>query len=88
MILGEGGEKPIVNFPCTWKFTLIGSNPVAIEEKVKVIAEKYNFVLTPSRSSKKGKYYSFHLEVDVPTEEIKDSIHRKLESTDEIIFVL
>ncbi len=88
MILGEGGRKPIVSFPCRWKFTLIGKDPIAVQEAVELIVEKYNYELLPSRSSKKGKYYSFHLEVDTPTEEVKENILRELESSKSILLVI
>ncbi len=88
MILGEGNGKPIIGFPCQWKFTIIGKDPILIEKRVKAIVEKYNYNLSPSRASKKGKYYSFHLAVDVPTEEEKDFIYKKLKDNNEITLVL
>jgi len=88
MILGEDGRKPIVSFPCRWKFTIIGKDPLAVEKSVREIVGKYNYKLKPSHSSKKGKYYSFHLEVEMPTEGEKEMVYSKLEVSKAITIVL
>lgn len=88
MILGENGKSPYINYPCDWRFTIIGSDPEEIEKAVIDIVEEYNYTFSPAKSSKKGKYYSFHLVVEVPTEEIRIRIFNQLENQKAIKIVL
>ncbi len=88
MIIGKNGESPHINYPTDWSFTLIGEDPEKIENSVNVIVEKYNFELTASRSSRKGKYYSFKLVVEIPSEEVRLEIYKKLENDESIKLVL
>ncbi len=88
MILGRKGETPHINYPVNWIFTLIGEDPLKIEAAVKNIVEEYNYSFNASKSSKKGKYYSFKLVVEVPTEEIRLRIFKSLENDNSIKLVL
>ena len=88
MILGESGETPQINYPCNWSFTVIGDNPQEMETSVRRIVEKYNYSLEVSNVSKKGKYFSFKLVVETPSEDARLEIYHSLEKSDSVKIVL
>lgn len=88
MILGENGETPQIKYPCDWNFTVIGKDPHEMETSVRKIADKYNYSLEVSNVSRRGKYFSFKLTVEVPSEEIRLEIYNSLEKSDCIKIVL
>jgi putative lipoic acid-binding regulatory protein len=88
MIIDSGSDRPIISYPCDWTYTVIVKDPVMIEQTIEKILGKYNYNIVPSNASKKGKYYSFRVVVNVPDEETKDMLFQQLEAEETISIVL
>lgn len=88
MIIGEDGKSVHINYPCEWKYTLIGSDPAEMEIAIREVVSDYNYSLSMGNASKRGKYWSMHLHVEVPTEEIRLEIFAALEKNKSIKLVL
>ncbi len=88
MILGSNSEKPDITYPCNWIYTIFVKDPLIVEETLERILTEFDYDFSPSKSSRGGKYYSFKVEVSVPSEMAKDSIFELLSNAKEILFVL
>ena len=88
MIIDSSSDRPIISYPCDWTYTVIVKDPLVIEQTLEKILGKYNYEFSPSKVSKKGKYYSFRVVVDVPDEDTKDKLYQLLEVEDTISIVL
>ncbi|MCP4292996.1 MAG: DUF493 domain-containing protein [bacterium] len=93
-------QKPKIEYPCQWGFKVIGTEEkvvrVAIEDCIKTClagfegnnSEDRPVVLGNSRSSGGGKYVSVGLELQVRSEEERNTIFRALADRPEIKMVL
>ncbi|MFP3982776.1 MAG: DUF493 domain-containing protein [Desulfurivibrionaceae bacterium] len=72
--------KPEVNYPCQWQYKLIGPESGPLRQAVSEIIKESPHSLTPSRTSRTGKYVSYNLEVFVASEEIRDYYFNELRS--------
>ena len=88
MILDGNTEQPVVNYPCEWKYKIIGDNLEKMLNTIDDIIEGLEADLSPSNISKKGKYYSLNLIVSVNTQEEQDSIYQSLQLCPSIKIVL
>ncbi|MBZ0180024.1 MAG: DUF493 domain-containing protein [Melioribacteraceae bacterium] len=89
MILGNDNSKPSIEYPCNWKYKIIGDN---LEEMLKAIddllIDKFEYYITPSNISKKGNYYSLNLIVRVDSEDERVLIYNSLSENISIKYVL
>ncbi len=88
MIINPNSERPEIIYPTRWIYTVIVSDPVAAEEKISGMLEEYEFEISPSRASRRGKYYSLKISVEVENAETKDRLFSLLEMLEEVLFVL
>lgn len=88
MILDENSPKPQIEYPCSWAYKIIGTDVnlilTAIEESV--LGIKYD--VSPSSVSKKGNYFSLNLNLEVPSEVVRNLIYEKLERQPGIKMIL
>jgi len=85
----DGGERPIIDYPCKWEFKVIGQELESILKTIDdLLADKFEYDLTPSNISQKGKYYSLNLKVLVNTEEERNMIYQHLLNNGNIKMVL
>jgi len=89
LILGNNNSKPDIEYPCDWRYKIIGDN---IEIMLKAIDDlllnKFNYDVTPSNISKKGNYYSLNLVVRVNDELERERIYNSLSENESIKYVL
>jgi uncharacterized protein len=88
MVFNPENKKSQIEYPCKWPYKIIGDS---IEEMISAVEEavvdlKYD--LTLSNISKKGKYFSLNISVDVPSEIMRDLIFQKLSKHSAIKFVI
>jgi len=88
MLLDENSEQPVINYPCKWKYKIIGDNLEKMLNSIDDIIAGLDADLTPSNISRKGKYYSLNLIVSVNTQEERDSIYQSLKLCSSIKIVL
>lgn len=81
-------KKPEISYPTKWEYKIIGSG---IDEMIKAVEEAtigFEYDLSASNISRKGKYFSLNVSVIVPSEVIRDLIFQKLVSHQAIKFVI
>ncbi len=71
-------DSPKIEYPCTWAFKIIGSDPAQITDTIIVMLEAFEYQFSESRHSRTGKYTSFNLSVHVRSEEERNTIFRNL----------
>ena len=81
-------EKLELNYPCTWKYKVIGSCEKAISLGVKEVVLDREYKLQASNVSKKGKFLSFSLELIVHNEDDRTTIFDLLGKHESIKMVL
>jgi putative lipoic acid-binding regulatory protein len=79
--------KPEINYPTEWEYKVFTTDENAIHEKLfELIDKKYD--LTHSKSSKKGKYTSLKLTLEVDSEEHRDRLFREIKDLEIVAYVL
>ena len=81
-------DSPKIEYPCTWSFKIIGSDPVQITDTVVVMLEAFEYQFSESRHSRTGKYTSFNLSVHVKSEEERNTIFRNLKRIPSVKVIL
>lgn len=69
MILDANAKKPIIEYPCSWSYRLIGRVHELIENEVKTALGDKKYDLKLTNKSKTGKFVSIELSVEVHHEE-------------------
>lgn len=82
-----GDQKPVIEYPCSWTYKIIGTNEAKLKSTVNEILSE-PFKLTPSKVSKKGKYISLNLKIQVASETHRNEIYAKLSDSDNIKMVM
>jgi len=81
-------QKPKIDYPCNWPYTVIGEDKEAIEEAVYHTCDGKNLTFDFSHTSSGGKYHSFNIEMEVKNEEERLSIYNRLNNHPAIKVVL
>jgi len=81
-------QKLELNYPCNWKYKVIGKNENEIKHAVKEILDNRDYTLKISHTSKKGKFKSFTLELLVHNEDDRKTLYEILSAHDKIKMVL
>ncbi|MFW6052088.1 MAG: DUF493 domain-containing protein [Myxococcota bacterium] len=70
--------KPIVEYPCSWQWRIIGTDPDRLRSAVAEVVTDRDFVLHEANRSPAGRWLSMHLELEVASERDRNDIHRAL----------
>lgn len=81
-------EEPKIKYPCGWQYKIIGMDTEAMKQAVCEIIADHDHTLNHSNSSSSGKYISFNLELEVHSEEHRDSFFIQLREHIAIKFVI
>lgn len=84
----QNSKRPEIEYPCEWKYKIIASNADAAVTSAEEAAKGFKYDITASNISKKGKYVSINLIVEVESEEERNLIFGKLEDDDNVVMVL
>ena len=89
MILDSNNkQRPDIEYPCEWKYKIIASNADDAVVSAEEAAKGFKYDITASNISKKGKYVSINLIVEVENEEERNLIFGKLEGDDKVVMVI
>ena len=89
MILdSQNKDRPDIEYPCEWKYKIISQNAGDAVTSAEDAAKGFKYDITASNISKKGKYVSINLIVEVENEEERNLIFGKLENDDKVVMVL
>ena len=87
-IINEMDKKVQIEYPCEWKYKVIGEERELIEEAVKSIMGERPYSCTFSKTSNKGSYHSYELKALVHNEDDRTEIFRQLKKHDDLKMVL
>ncbi|MDZ7766361.1 MAG: DUF493 domain-containing protein [Melioribacteraceae bacterium] len=89
MILDSNNKKrPEIEYPCEWQYKIIAKSPDEAVNAAEDAAEGFKYDITASNISKKGKYVSINLMVEVESEEERNLIFGKLEANETVVMVI
>ena len=89
MILdGPNKNRPDIDYPCDWNYKIISLNAESAVFAAEDAAKGFKYDIKSSNISKKGKYVSINLTVEVQSEEERNLIFGKLEADEKVIMVL
>jgi len=71
-------SKPNVDYPCRWVYKVIGMDRERVRQAIADIMQQRPCDIRYSRSSNKGKYHSFALEVTLHSDDQRLSIYEAL----------
>ena len=77
-----------LTFPCTWNYMVVVEHESHLRAALKVALADEEHRLEPSRKSKGGRYLSFHLAVEVESDERRLAIFRALHEHPAVKYVL
>ncbi|HBT96160.1 MAG TPA: DUF493 domain-containing protein [Desulfobulbaceae bacterium] len=81
-------EKPQIDYPCRWQYTVVGENENALREILLLACTPAEVAIQFSHRSASGKYVSLKAEVTVASEEERNSIFRQIQDNSEVRYVL
>lgn len=88
MNLDSQNEPLKIEYPCKWKYKIIGENVEDMINAVEEIVVNLEYDITPSNISNNEKYYSLNLHVLVPSEIVRNIVFQKLAEQDAIKVVI
>ncbi|MDD5475275.1 MAG: DUF493 domain-containing protein [Syntrophales bacterium] len=74
------GKKPVLDYPCTWVYTVIGSERAMMERAIGEVFQERTCSVTPSRTSAAGTYCSLRVESVVFSDEDRRELFASLSS--------
>ena len=81
-------KTPQITYPCPWQFKLIGMNQDAIKLAIGEIIGDHDHRVAPSKVSSSDKYISLNVELEVHSEEHRDTFFFQLRDHVDIKFVI
>ncbi len=81
-------HKVEIRYPCTWTYTVIGTDRQTLEQVVADMVGEVEYALAFSHASSAGKYCSLKLELVVETEEHRTELFYALQNHPAIKTVL
>jgi len=87
-ILNDSKKKVEIEYPCTWKYKLIGYEKEAIQRAIHEVILEREHNLNHSNASKTGKYVSMNLDLLVHNEDDRNFIYEALKKHQNLKMVL
>ena len=88
-IIGQDeSQKLELDYPCSWKYKIIGEERKKLEEAVHSVILERAHTLKHSKASKTGKYISMNLDLIVQNEDERTFIYEALKAHQHIKMVL
>lgn len=81
-------SKVQIQYPCRWLYKVIGLDPERLHQALLEIVSDDSCNVSPSNSSRTGKYHCLNLEVTVQSEAELNSIYKALKAHPQVKFVL
>jgi len=87
MILDRCG-KVVLEYPCPWVYKLIGPDVARLHAAVAEIGQERACTVTPSSSSRTGKYHCLDVEIVVAGETERNELYLAFKGHPAVIMVL
>ncbi len=82
------GRRPEIEYPCAWDYQIIGMEEQELRIAVTGIVGNVDHVLTLANRSRKGRYCSVHLTIEVADEEHRLALFEALRQHEAVRYVL
>lgn len=82
------GKQLELEYPCNWCYKVIASEEEALKQAIRDVINEREHKITPSNSSKTGKYISMNLDLLVHNEDDRTFIFDALKKHQDIKMVL
>ncbi|KPK00412.1 MAG: hypothetical protein AMJ60_01405 [Desulfobacterales bacterium SG8_35] len=77
-----------IDYPCQWLYKVIGSDREKLRQALLEIVSGDSCTISPSNSSRTGKYHCLNFEVTVKSEKQRNSIYLAIKSHPHVKIVL
>lgn len=88
MATNQCNAKLVLEYPCAWVYKLIGPDREQLEAAIAAITTPRACTVTPSRTSRTGKYLCLDVELTVQSEAERESLHAAFKSHPAVTIVL
>lgn len=85
---GVPPEKPVIEYPCTWVYKVIGEDTDALTKLIITACAPAEVRITHSHSSSGGKYHSLNATLEVESEQTRLQIYELLKNHPAVKIVL
>jgi putative lipoic acid-binding regulatory protein len=72
-------KKPAISYPCIWLYKVIGEDASSLTRAIEAVCPA-RAVISPSKKSSGGKYYSLNVEIEVADETSRLAIYQNLKN--------
>ena len=86
--LQQSGDKPQIDYPCSWMYTVIGENQHLLQEVIVLACAPAKVEISYSHASSGGRYHSLKASLTVDSEAERLSIYQQLQSHPAVKIVL
>ncbi len=80
--------KPVIEYPCEWVYTVIGTDRDALHKAVEDVFRERQCSVVLSKTSAAGTYCSLRVEAEVFSDDDRTDLFERLSVQDEIRVVL
>ncbi|HET57222.1 MAG TPA: DUF493 domain-containing protein [Deltaproteobacteria bacterium] len=80
--------KPVMEYPCDWVYTVIGTDRDALHKAVEDVFRQRSCSVVLSRTSAAGTYCSLRVEAEVFSDDDRTDLFERLSIRDDIKIVL
>ena len=84
----EPDRKPVIEYPCNWDYRVIGEDEHKLRIAVAGIAGNVPYMLTRGNISKKARYLSLQLTIEVRDENERNQLFESLSQHEDVKYVL
>ena len=88
MLINRTGKKAVIQYPCRWLFKVVTLDHHGDRERIVAMMQDCNFEISISNSSRSGKYTSLNVEVEVESEEHRNSIYQLIRQLETVKMIL
>lgn len=88
MTTEKKGGKALLDYPCSWAYTVIGPDRAMMEQAIGEVFQERSCRVSHSRTSAAGSYCSLRVEAVVYSDEDRTEIFARLSSRAGITIVL
>lgn len=81
------GKKPKILYPTKWHYKIVCTDEERLKIELFEILDK-KYTIEASRVSKKGKYKSFLVVIEVESADERDRIFRKIKALESVVYLL
>ncbi len=86
--MNENDCKPIICYPCRWCYKVIGRDLQSLQGAIAEVFAGSEHAVTPSRSSKGGRYHCLNVEITVESESFRLGLYERLRQHPAILMVM